>query len=294
MATTLVALAATVATASVPATQSAAATASVAQTGTLESLVASTVPSVIASVLPSAVTTTVPVTATAIYLPTSFEVAAIFAGALSGGLVAVNRRFDITGILALALVNGLGGGMIRDLLLQSHGVFALEESSALIAVLAASAVAMFFASLAERLRSTLLIVDAFSLGLFCLVGTDKSLVAGLGAVPAILLGSITAVGGGMLRDILCDREPEILRRGGLYSLAAIAGSGVYVVLVTWLNFAKYPAMALAAIIAVSLRLGALWLGWESPEPLDLSGQVVELPRRLLRGTRQLFGRRGRR
>lgn len=288
-----IALAATM-TASVAATSSAltsAATAatSTAGTGTIESIVTSVVPSVVASLLPSGVTTTAPIESAPLFLPVGFEIAAIFAGALSGALIAVERRFDILGVLVIALVNGLGGGIMRDVLLQNYGIFALDHPRALYAVLAAAAVGMFFASLGRRLRPALIAIDAFSLALFALVGADRALVADLGAIPAILLGTITAAGGGVVRDLLLDREPQLLRRGSFYASAAIVGSAVYVTAALWLNITKPVAMVVAASVALVLRFGSLWLGWESPEPFDLTPRVVEVPRRLLRSARRLGG-----
>jgi len=266
---------------------------STAGTGTIESLVTTVVPSVIASVLPSAVTTTAPVTSQPLFLPVWFEIAAIFAGALAGGMTGVKLRFDVTGVVVLAVVNGLGGGIIRDVLLQDYGIFALDQPRALWAVLAASLIAVFFFSAAARLRPAVAVIEAFSLGLFCIVGADKALVAGLTVVPAVMLGTVTAVGGGMLRDVLCDREPEILRRGSLSATAALAGSTTYVVLASWLNIAKLPAMVTAAFVAIIMRVGSLWLGWESMEPVDLTDHVVRVPRRMLRGGASLLRRRTR-
>jgi len=285
--------AATAASATATATASVAssATTSVAGTGTLESIVTTVVPSMVASVLPSAVTTTAPVSAQPLFLPVWFEVAAIFAGALAGGMTAVRLKFDVTGVMVLAVVNGLGGGIIRDMLLQDYGVFAIEQPRALWAVLAAALVAMFFFSAAKRISPALAVIDAFSLGLFCLVGADKALVAGLTIVPAIMLGTVTAVGGGMLRDVLCDREPEILRRGSLSATAALAGSTTYVLLVSWLNITKFPAMVAAGTVAMVLRVGSLWLGWESPEPVDLTPTVTAVPRNIYRGGARLLRRR---
>jgi uncharacterized membrane protein YeiH len=140
------------------------------------------------------------------------------------------------------------------------------------------------------MRPLLAIIDAFSLGLFCIVGSDKALVAGLTFVPAIMLGSVTAIGGGMLRDVLCDREPEILRRGSLSATAALAGSTTYVVLTMWLHIAKVPAMAAAALVAIVLRVGSLWLGWESLEPVDLTHTVVSVPRNIYMGGTALIRR----
>ena len=220
----------------------------------------------------------------ALGLPIAFEVAAIFAGALSGGIVAVNHKFDVTGVLVLALVNGLGGGLMRDLLIQNQGVFALQTPRVLLAVLGGAVIAMFFTSIAERLRPALLAVDALSLALFCLAGADKALIAGLNGISAVLVGAITAVGGGLLRDIVCNRESEIVRRGSLYGIAAIAGSTVYVGMVAWLGLARPAAMIVAGLVALALRLGALLLGWESPEPVDLSQAVITAPRQAVGGT----------
>jgi len=245
----------------------------------LESIVTSVVPSIVASVLPAGVTTTTPVTSTQLLLPVPFEVLAIFAGSLAGGMTAVDRRFDVIGVMTLAIVTGLGGGIIRDVLLQDYGIFALDTPRALIAVVIAAAIATFFLAAAQRLRPVLLLIDAMSLALFCLVGSDKALVAGLTVVPAILLGTITAVGGGILRDMLSGHQPEVLRRGSLYSTAAVAGCTVYVALVTWLNIEKPIAMVVAALLAVILRMGSVWFGWESPEPVDLTHQVARIPGR---------------
>lgn len=266
---------------------------SVPETGTLESIVTTVVPSIVASALPSTITTTVPVTAQPIFLPVPFEVAAIFAGALAGAMIAVNRRFDITGLVVLAMVNGLGGGILRDLLLQDYGIFALENPRALVAVLAASIVGAFFFTIAEKVRPILVPLDALSLGLFALVGADKALVAGLGPMPAVLLGTITAIGGGIMRDLLCDREPQVMRRGSLFAIAAVTASTVFVTMVTWLNITKPAAMAVAALLAVVLRLGSLWLGWESPEPVDLTDAMRRIPRSILRGGSSMFRRTSR-
>lgn len=257
-------------------------TAAVPDTGTIESIVTSVVPSVVASLLPSTATTTTPVEAAPLFLPVGFEVAAIFAGALSGALTAVTKRYDIIGVFVIALVNGLGGGIMRDVLLQDYGIFALETPRALYAVVAAALIGMFFASASERLRPALLIVDAFSLSLFGLVGADRALVAGLDPLPAILLGAITAAGGGVIRDLLLAREPALLRKGSFYASAAVTGSAFYVLVTTWLNISKPVAMAAAAAIALVMRFGSLWLGWESPEPIDLTPRVTAMPKRLLR------------
>jgi len=173
-------------------------------------------------------------------------------------------------------------------------VFALQTPWALLAVLAGAVIAMFFTSIAERLRPALLAIDAASLALFCLAGADKALVAGLNGISAILVGAITAVGGGLLRDIVCNREPEIVRRGSLYGVAAIVGSSVYVAMVAGLGLGKPGAIITGGLVALGLRLGALLLGWESPEPVDLSRTIVSAPRQAVSGTAAALRRLSRR
>ena len=112
----------------------ASATASATATGTASAIATGTVPSIVASALPS-VTTTAPVTATVLQLPPTLEILAIFTGALSGAMLGVNRKFDITGVAVLALVAGLGGGLIRDVLLQNVGIYAFGSWRPLVAVL---------------------------------------------------------------------------------------------------------------------------------------------------------------
>lgn len=270
------------------ATVSAAATSTPA-TETLGSLVATTVPSMVASALPS-ITTTVPVTASPLVLPPGFEVAAIFFGALSGALLGVNRKFDITGVVVLALVNGLGGGLMRDVLLQDMGIFAFESPRALLAVLAAAVAAAFFYSIAARLKRASLVLDTASLALFCIVGSDKGLRAGLALLPAMLVGVITSVGGGVIRDVLIGETPQVLLRGSLTATAAAAGSFIYVTMVGWLDFEKGIALAAAGGVAFLLRAGSLYFGWQSPQPVDLTPVVVTAPRRFYRGGRRYLHR----
>lgn len=266
---------------------SATATSAVEPTETIGSIISTSIPSIVASALPS-VTTTVPVTVAPLVLPPSFEVAAIFAGALSGAMLAVNRKFDLTGVLVLALFTGLGGGLIRDVLLQDMGIFAFESPYAMIAVLAAAMMGAFFYSVAHRIRRVALIFDTASLALFCVVGADKALRAELSFVPAVLIGALTAVGGGVLRDLLIGSvPPQVLLRGSLTATAAAAGSLVYVTMAGWLDFEKGAALAAAGLVAFVLRAGSLYFGWESPGPRDLTPAVVAVPRRVMRTGRRV-------
>jgi uncharacterized membrane protein YeiH len=274
---TLVAAAASVsATAAVVASSTAA-----TEAGGLVSLVTTTLPGIVASALPSGITTTAPATTAAIVLPVYIDLSSAFAGGLVGGLTAVEKHFDVTGVVTLAVLGGLGGGILRDVLLQNRGIWALSSSQPLLTCLAAALVAAFFYELANKLRGTLLFVGALSMGLFAVAGTDKAMLAGLEWVPVILLGTITAIGGGMVQAMLLGDVPAVLKPGTLTATAAVAGATTYVLLVEWLGIVKPVAMTACVVIVVGLRLLSIKLGWESPTPNDLTGRMIALPRMLL-------------
>jgi len=249
----------------------------------VESFIATTVPSMLASVLPSGVTTTAANAARvgAVSVPIAWDLLAAFAGALSGGLTAVKRKFDIVGVLTLAIVVGMGGGIIRDVLLQKYGIAAFADNRYLLCAVAAAMVAFFFSGAVTKLAKPMLYINAVSLGLFVVVGADKALRAGMTLMPAIMLGVITATGGGLLRDLLSGEVPTILRPGAMYSTVAVLGSGVYVLSVSWLGVVKPVAALFAIALAVGLRLLAMWRGWQGPVPRDYTDAIAARYRRAL-------------
>jgi uncharacterized membrane protein YeiH len=207
----------------------------------------------------------------AVQTPLWLDLAAVFSSALMGALVAVRRDFDVVGVLALALVTGLGGGIIRDVLLNQVPVF-LEKPSYPAAALAAGALAFFFAPLLGRIGWLLLVSDAIGLGLYGVVGADKALVNGIDPFPAVLVGLAAAVGGGVLRDVLTAQPPAIFRRGELYALTALAGIVLYVVL-DRAGVRIAIGAALAVAVTTGLRVVAVRLGWEAPVPVDAVGTM---------------------
>jgi uncharacterized membrane protein YeiH len=142
--------------------------------------------------------------------PLWIELPAVIAGALAGALFAQKRGLDIIGILALALVSGLGGGMIRDILL-ARVPLSLRDAWYLVAVAGAALIGAFFAQAANRMHRALLMIDAVSLGLFSVIGAQGGLTAELPMPSAILLGTITGMGGSVLRDLLVGETPPRMR-----------------------------------------------------------------------------------
>jgi len=204
-------------------------------------------------------------TPTAVTVPPILDLAAVLVGGLSGALLAERKGFDIVGVVALAIAAALGGGILRDILLQQGPPVALQDPRYLLTALGAAAIGFLAPAKVRGMQRALSVVDALNLGVFAVVGALKALLAGLSPVASIFLGVVTAVGGGVTRDLLAGDAPAIFHRGELYAVVAALGSALYVGL--WHLEIARPASALIAIIAIFvLRLLAAELGWEAPRP----------------------------
>src|ERR1700736_4838702 len=158
----------------------------------------------------------------------TLDLTGVFANALLGGAVARHHGFDPVGFAALAIVSGLGGGLIRDTLLQ-HGTPVALTNYAYLTTALIGATAAFAVRFEGRVWDRLFpFVDALALGCWAAAGAQKTLTVGLGWLPAILLGTVTAVGGGAVRDVTVRRIPQIFGGNTLYATCAVAASLVAV------------------------------------------------------------------
>ena len=182
-------------------------------------------------------------------LPLLFDLGATFLFAVTGALAGIKRGWDIVGVIALALVTGMGGGLIRDGLFIQDRTTPLLTNPAYIMVLApAVVVGVLFGSRVHHFGRVIAIVEALGLGAYAAFGAQKSLLAGLPVPAAIFVGVVNAVGGGILRDLLSREEPQVFRPGQFYLLAAFAGAVTFVFCSIVLEL---PA-PIAAIAAVAL------------------------------------------
>ena len=194
----------------------------------------------------------------------SLDLVGIFVFAISGGLVAVRKDLDLFGVLVLAGTTGLGGGFLRDVLIGATPPAALADWRYLLVPVAAGAVTFLYHPALARMERTVNVFDAFGLALFCVAGAIKALDYGLGPVPAALLGMVTGIGGGMLRDLLTGRVPVVFR-SELYATPALAGSAIAVLGVRQ----DLPTVAVAvagAGVCLVWRLLAIWRDWRAPMP----------------------------
>lgn len=195
-----------------------------------------------------------------VYFFLDFFGIAVFA--ISGALAAGNKRFDIFGVLVVALVTCMGGGTLRDLVLNAHPVLWVEQPVYLyVGVMAA--LGTFFL---ERNRAipvrVLEVFDAIGLAFFALAGTQKAQALGFSIEICMLMGMMTSVAGGVLRDIICNDIPLIFHRE-IYATAALAGSGVYLA-ASELEIDPEWAAMIGMVITLSLRLAAIYRGWTLP------------------------------
>lgn len=191
-----------------------------------------------------------------------------FAFALSGALVAVRKELDLFGVALLGLTTGLGGGFLRDVLIDATPPAALTDWRYLVSALAAGLLTFAFHPTLGRLERAVNVFDAAGLGLFCVTGTIKAMEHGLGPVPAALMGMVTGIGGGMIRDVLAGRVP-IVFRGELYAFPALAGAATVAVL-HHLEQPVWLAAVLGGSLCVLWRLLALWRNWQAPMPVGSS------------------------
>ncbi|WP_433461497.1 trimeric intracellular cation channel family protein [Spirillospora sp. CA-142024] len=193
------------------------------------------------------------------------DLAGIFVFAVSGALAAVRQRLDVVGMVVLAEITALGGGIIRDLMIGAVPPAAFTDLGYVLVPLAASALVFFWHPQVTRLLPAVLLFDAAGLGLFCATGTVKALAYGLSPVHSVLLGIVTAVGGGILRDMLGGQIPAVLYDRQLYALPALLGAAVTAA-ADAADLHGGAVTAGAAAMAFGLRVLALRYGWRAPRP----------------------------
>ena len=191
-----------------------------------------------------------------------FDLTGTFVFALSGATAAVKHRLDVFGILVLCFVTGNAGGIMRDVMIGAIPPAAISEWR-YVAVSGLAGLIVFFAyPLINRLSSPVLLFDAAGLGLFCVAGAEKALTFHAGPVAATLLGMVTGIGGGMVRDLLVMEVPTVLRTE-LYAVAALLGAA-FAVAGQRFGMPLHMAAPIGAGLCITLRLLALHYHWHLP------------------------------
>ena len=205
-------------------------------------------------------------------IPLWADLLAVGIGALQGATFAAqfrDRRLDLLGVAIIGIATGLGGGLLRDILLSQLPA-ALNSNWYLLVATAAALLGMLLETVFARLSVFITVLDALTIGLYCAIGTTKALAVGLPPVPALFVGVLSAVGGSILRDLLLGVPIAVMSVGSLYALAAVAGAASRVVFV-----AVGVPVLVAAIVCVAVTFGvrilAVLFSWSLPEQLRLEG-----------------------
>ena len=183
--------------------------------------------------------------------------------AVSGALAAGRNRLDLFGVMVIALVTAIGGGTIRDVLLDHHPIFWISNGSYLIVILAATALTIVWVRVRQPPLAALLIADALGLALFAISGAQIAEHSALPAVVIVMMGTITGVAGGMIRDVLTAQIPLVLRKGTLYASTAVAGICAYLLLQR-LGLPRSTASAAGMMTVAALRLASIAWGLSLP------------------------------
>jgi uncharacterized membrane protein YeiH len=183
--------------------------------------------------------------------------------AVSGALAAGRKRLDLLGVVVLGLVTAIGGGTIRDLLLDRHPIFWLVDPAYVVTIVAASLLTVAYVRWRRPPSAALLVAAALGLALFSVAGAQIAERAGLPPAAGVVLGTITGAAGGAVRDVLSAEVPLILRRGNLYASAAIAGTFTYFLLER-LGAARPAATLVGMAVVAGVRLAAIWWRLQLP------------------------------
>jgi len=198
--------------------------------------------------------------------------AAVFA--ISGALAAGRKSLDMLGVVVIALVTATGGGTIRDLLLDRHPVFWIADPLYVVVIIGAALATIPYTRWARPPLQTLQLADAIGLAFFSIAGAQVAEKAGFSGLIVVIMATITGSFGGLLRDVLCNDIPMILKKGQLYAVAVIVGATAYVVALRF-GMPRLPATVLGMVTIAAFRLGAIVWNWSLP--------VYSLPESLVDG-----------
>ncbi|AFD05502.1 trimeric intracellular cation channel family protein [Solitalea canadensis] len=194
-------------------------------------------------------------------LPIFFDLLATFLFAFSGSVKAIEKNYDFIGVFVLAMVTSTGGSLIRDILLQNGPPAVLLDYRYILMVLLAGTAGIYFYKLNNKMETTTKVVDAISLGMYAVFGTQKAIALELGVFAAFIIGFINAVGGGLIRDILTREESKLFKPGHFYSVASIVAIVVFLILGAGFKLNAQIAALIAIAASFLLRFSAVKFNW---------------------------------
>jgi len=208
----------------------------------------------------------------AVAIPLWLDLASVVVGSFSGLLYAQKRSLDLVGHIGLAIICGLGGGLIRDTIMQVGDVYMLNSPWAIWLCVVTACAGFLFPGLMTHFPHLLEWVDILAVSLFAAAGTDKAIMYDLGLAQVLLMGTMTGVGGGMMRDVFLGEVPHIFQSSNFYAVCAIAGSAAYWASVS-AGIAKTWAVVICVVVTVGLRRWSLINNVYTPSDVNLAPKV---------------------
>ena len=191
------------------------------------------------------------------------DYASVLVFALTGALVASRAQLDLVGFAFMACLTAVGGGTIRDLLLDRHPVFWIGQPDYILIATAAAVLVFFTAHMVESRYNWLVWLDSFALAIAAAAGSGAALSMGQSGIIVVLMGVTTGCLGGLMRDVVCNEVPLVLKQGELYVSCAFAGA-LTAVAASRLGLDELTALSACALICWALRAGSLVFGWKLP------------------------------
>ncbi len=202
-------------------------------------------------------------------IPLYADLAAVGVGSLQGALFAAGfKRLDLLGVAIIGIFSGVGGGFLRDVFLGTTPA-AFADNWYLVVATGAAFIGMLLQRLLEKVDPVITVLDAISIGMFGAIGATKALAFGMPVVPALFIGTVSAVGGGVLRDLMLNIPIALMHVGSLYAVASLVGVTVLLALLA-LGVAVIPASIVCVVVTALVRLLAVRFGWSLPEQRALS------------------------
>ena len=191
-----------------------------------------------------------------------FDLIGTFVFAISGVLTASEKKFDVFGASVIAFVTAIGGGTLRDILIGDSPVGWIKDLNYLYIIIIAIVVSLFFKKRVIQLRNTLFLFDTVGIGVFTIIGVQKSINFGISPIIAVMMGTISAVFGGVIRDILTNETPLIFRKE-IYATPCILGGAIYLTLLHF-NINIQLVSFMTAVLIIGVRLLAVKKKWALP------------------------------
>lgn len=202
-------------------------------------------------------------------VPSFLDTTAIIVGAMVGAMGATRKGLDVLGVLIIAFCTGIGGGLIRDILLQNGIPVILQNPNYQLFACVGAFVGLFFAKGASKFTPVYDALDTFMIGVWVLLGCGKALDLGLSLISVVFVGTIAAVGGALLKDVLCHDMPSIVQPGYWYTLAAFFSATSFAVMLNY-NVRLDVAQVIAVAVAASARIISVKFKIRTPTPNDVS------------------------